>query len=178
MRRLLVIAITMLLASPLSAQTTEEKPAAPEPPKPEITRYKDWIVACTKFEREGETLERCEMQQSVNDEKSGQVFLRMSIAYRPGQDKPTLRIFAPLGVMLRKGLALQIDGGKKIYLPFSICVAKPPTCIVEGVMENDIISAMKMGRAGTIGLLFPRDQQVDAPVSWSGFTKALNHVKK
>ena len=164
-------------STPAPVAPTAEAPA-PEAPKPEITKNGDWFVGCQEVMVEGKPEKACEMQQILEETNSGQAFIRISVIYPRNSKKPVLRILTPLGVLLQKGLVLTIDNGKPITLPFAICVGKPPSCIVDGIMEDSIVNAMKRGNAGTLSLSFGNNQSVDAPFSLSGFTKSITSIQR
>ncbi len=149
----------------------------PAPEKPEVTKNDDWFVGCRKITVEGKTVKVCEMQQILEETSTGQAFIRISVIYPRGSTKPVLRILTPLGVLLQKGIAIKIDDAKPITLPFAICVGKPPSCIVDGIMEDSIVSAMKRGNAGTLTLSFGNNQVVEAPFSLTGFTKSIKSIE-
>lgn len=189
MRLILPILLALSLSAPALAQDKAPPPAAqkeeapkteaapPDVPKPEVTKNGDWFVGCQQVAVDGGSVKACEMQQILEDTKSGQTIVRISVIYPHKSKKPVLRILTPLGVLLQKGLALQIDDGKAIVMPFAICVAKPPACIVDGVMEDDIVSAMKRGNGGTLTLSFANNQVVKAPFSLNGFTKSITSIQ-
>ena len=193
MRLILPIALAFILSAPALAQDKAHPPAAAkveapkeeapktEAPKttaakPEVTKNGDWFVGCQKITVDEKPVKICEMQQILEETSSGQAFIKISVIYPRQSKKPVLRIFTPLGVMLRKGMVMQIDDGKEIFLPFAVCVGKPPSCIVDGTMENSIVNAMKRGNGGTLTLSFGKNQQVLAPFSLSGFTKSITSI--
>lgn len=164
---------------PPPAAGLDDPPAASqqsEQPQPEVTRYGDWFVGCQDVTVDGNTVEACEMQQILEETSSGKAFIRISVLYPRESDKPVMRIIAPIGVLLQAGLKMKIDDGKENTLPFAICIAKPTACVVEVVMNNDLVTAMKRGVAGTFKLTFPRNQVVTAPFSLSGFTKSIGEI--
>lgn len=158
------------------AASQQQAPQQSEQPKPEVTRYGDWFVGCQDVTVDGNTVEVCEMQQILEETSSGKAFIRISVLYPRESDKPVLRIIAPIGVLLQAGLKMKIDDGKENTLPFAICIAKPTACVVELVMNNEMVAAMKRGVGGTFKLTFPRNQVVTAPFSLSGFTKSIGEI--
>ncbi|MGY9057287.1 MAG: invasion associated locus B family protein [Alphaproteobacteria bacterium] len=190
MRFLLAVCLVISMAGFAQAQNTaapkpDEKaaPARAAPPatqtaeEPEITKNGDWFVACRNINGKDGPTKVCEMQQTLEEKASGQPFVRIFIAYIGDGEKPTLRLFTPLGSLLRPGVTLQIDSGKALRLPYQVCLTKPPACIVEGVMENDIISAMKRGNGGTLGVVLLGNRNVEVPFSLKGFTKSIKSLK-
>jgi invasion protein IalB len=179
----LAVALAMGLATPVLAQNQpaadaakpEAKPA--EPPQPVVVKNGDWFVGCQEITVDGKVEKACEMQQVLEDSKSGQALIRISIAYPRNSDKPVLRVMTPLGVLLNQGLGLQINDGKTIRLPFAICIGKPQACIVEGTMEKDIVDAMRRGKTGKLTIAFGNKQTLDAPFSLNGFTKSLTSLR-
>lgn len=199
MRLILPIALALSLSVPAFAQDKAQAPAkveapkteaesqkpeapktaapAPEASKPEVTKNGDWFVGCQQVSVDGASVKACEMQQILEDTKTGQAFIRISVIYPHKSKKPVLRILTPLGVLLQKGLVMQIDDGKEIVLPFAICVSKPPACVIDGLMEEDIIKIMKRGNGGTLTLSLGNNQVVKAPFSLNGFTKSITSIE-
>lgn len=193
MRLILAIAIASGLAVPALAQEKappsvglDEPGLETENPKPEstktkeaeaeVTKYGDWFVGCRDVKVDGGEVKVCEMQQVLEETNSGKAFLRISLIYPRNSAKPVIRIFTPLGVLLQKGIKMQIDNGQAIVMPFAICVANPPSCVVDGAMEESLVTAMKRGSGGKLTMSFAPDQTVVAPFSLTGFTKSINAI--
>lgn len=177
---LLAAAMTLGLATSAFAQTAAPPATAGPDGKqelpPNVIQNGDWFVACRDVTTDGQTVEVCEMQQVLEETQSGKAFIRLSVIYPRDSAKPVLRILTPLGVLLQRGMTMQIDQGQEMVLPFAICIGKPPACIVEGVMEESVVNAMKRGAGGTLRLVFGQNQTVTAPFSLSGFTKSIDAI--
>ncbi len=118
------------------------------------------------------------MRQVLVHKESGKEFLRIAIGYPGEAKKPVMRIFTPLGVLLQPGMQMQIDEAEPLRVGFAICLPRPARCIVEGTVENDLVTLMKKGNAGKLTIVLPGNKAVAAPFSLKGFTKSLNSLPK
>lgn len=173
MRWFLAIFLSLMLPAAALAQNT----GGANGPAPEVTQNGDWFVACREITLDGQKTKSCEMQQTMEEKSSGKPFVRLLIGYLPNDKQPRLRILAPLGVILTQGMVMQIDQGKKLRLPFQVCLGNPAACIIEGTMENDIIEAMKKGSAGRLEMVMIGNRKVEVPFSLQGFTKSINSLR-
>lgn len=195
MRYFLVIALLCGMTAPALAQQAQQPapqapaanntpapaatPTAEAPPEPKVTKNGDWYVGCQDITVDSKSVEMCEMQQIIEETRSGQAFIRISILYPYNAAKPFMRIVTPIGVRLKEGLKMQIDEGNTIALPYSVCVDRPkPACVVDGVLENNVVTAMKRGNAGTLTLSFGPKRIVTAPFSLTGFTKSIKAIAR
>ncbi len=175
---LLAVAVSFAANAQNQPAQNQTAPQAAEEPQVEVTTNQDWHVACRDTEVDGKAERLCQMQQTLEEVDSGEPFLRITIHYpRDNGDRPVMRIFAPLGVLLRPGIVMQIDDGEELRLPFQVCLGQPAACIVEGAMEQDIVQLMKAGISGEFRLSMVGNRQVEAPFSLKGFTKSINSLK-
>ena len=172
MKKLLTaIAFLTVCLLPVSAQSAE----------PMTQDFDDWRMVCETVEKQ----QRCRAFQrlSVRQGEQTQVLLIASIGYvEDGKNRvPTLRLTAPLGVVLPAGLAVNVDKGEKENLPFHICL--PDGCMTEIGLSDKGIAEMKKGRAmHVVYRAAGIKQPVAVQVSLKGFTAAhnalANHEKK
>lgn len=119
----------------------------------------------------------CAMEQVGKNPEGGDVLRARIIRIQP-RDTPQgtldtlFTAVAPLGVALRPGLAVQIDGGPLQRMPFEICDRNG--CIVQTLVPAAFIDNMKKGVKATFGLTAPNNQQISTEINLSGFTKAYN----
>lgn len=166
----------MVVASPLAAQTAQQRPPAPMQgqgaPQPELTteRVQDWTVRCTKT-----TPQRCEMVQSVKERESNRDILMIIIGYRENERQPRALILMPLGVLLPPGLGIQVDKAEPRGLPFRHC--EPGGCLAPWNMSDSDVASLKGGTQLTVIATDQAGKQVGLPVSLKGFTAAYAKLK-
>lgn len=157
-----------LAASPFAASAQDQTV------KPEVkATYGDWSLICVP---QG----ACAMEQKGKNAEGGDVLLAR-ITKIPPRDTPQgtldtlFSALAPLGVSLRAGLAVQVDGGPVQRMPFEVCDRNG--CVVQTLVPAAFIDQLKKGVKANFTLTAPNNQQVTTEISLSGFTKAFNEIK-
>lgn len=185
MRMIFAAIVAAMLAAPmpLLAQqsgnaNSSEGGNQSEEPKVDITRNGDWEVACQEAEGNNASGKVCEMRQVLVRQETDEEWLRIAVSYTSESDKPVLRIFSPLGVLLQPGMELKIDDGEAMRMQYAICLSRPPRCLVAGPMEEQLVNLMKRGIKGSITFVLPNNRKVTAPFSLDGFTKSLNSLPR
>ncbi|HEX3209711.1 MAG TPA: invasion associated locus B family protein, partial [Geminicoccaceae bacterium] len=137
----------------------------------------DWTLHCVTV-AQGKP-EACEMLQDVANDK-GRVLLMM-VGRVPNVDTPGMLILLPLGIALPPGVSLKIDDGDRRPIELKLC-AKEGCHAEQAPLKPDLLSALKAGSKGTVSFyVFTRQgkqQQVNIPVSFLGFSAALAEVMK
>lgn len=148
--------------------------AAPEPAPPVTQQFQDWMVRCTG--PEGDPARACEMVQQRFDGE-GRPVLTVAVGEVPGSPSPGMVLILPLGIALPPGVALIIDGGAE--LPMRVERCEPRGCLVELLLEPDLLARLKAGRKATALVHAYREDglhRVGLPLSLLGFTAALDEV--
>jgi invasion protein IalB len=163
-----------------AGQAAPQQAPAPEgaaPPDVEMTerRFQDWMVRCGR--PPGREAEVCEMQQQQIDNEDRTV-MAVAVGQVPGSSDVGLLIILPLGILLRAGVTMQIDGGAAIPLEVERCERQG--CRIERLIEPDLMSRLKAGTKATVffDAFDPQGkrQRLGVPISLLGFTAALNEV--
>jgi len=141
--------------------------AAQASPQVERERFKDWNRVCTTQNE----LTRCEAVQvlSVKQGEQDQPFLRATLT-RVGAER-ILELALPLGMDLRAGLVMQLDGAEEFTLGYTTCV--PQGCASVLPVSDELRSGLKAGAKAKLGFrLFGTRQTQVVELSLSGFTAA------
>lgn len=166
-------------SNPPPAPAADPAPEAPaagaQSVEPEITKHRDWDVACAPAGG------NCIMTQEGND-ANGNAALRIMIERL---DEPqevedqvvvaVIDIVTPLGVVLNTGLSFQIDESPTSRAPFQICTVEG--CLVREPVTQDVIDRMRRGNAANIGFVVANYGEVDSQLSLSGFTSAYGSLE-
>ena len=182
------IALSLLLATlapPSSAQAPKPAPAATAPkgkvPEPPVTppdgtvksQFGDWQLVC-KGPPPGAKQEVCALVQSVTAEDRSNVGLTVYIQkFSSGQT--VLRVFAPLGVLLPRGLGLKIDNTDVGNAPFLRCHSF--ACYAQVVLEEKLIQQLVAGKTAVFIIFQTEEQGIGIPISLSGFAQAIAALK-
>lgn len=153
-----------LAASPASAQ---QQPAAPQ--NVQRTTNGAWTLECGENPQRGRI---CQMVQNITDKGTGKPILQAVVHKLAGPDKPVLSLVAPLGVWLRPGLQVKVDGGEATRIAFETC--SRAGCVAHMQLSAGLVNALKRGSNAAITMQDIRRQKADVPVSLSGFTKSYD----
>ena len=133
----------------------------------------DWEVRCV------EGTQQCGMRQTVNNPEGGQPLLEVEVVPIDGNDnaEAVMRVFAPLGVLLTRGLAMRVDGGEPIQTPFLVCAQNG--CVANIGLPADGVNTLKRGAAAELTVYAAQqpDQAVNARLSLMGFTRSYDELR-
>lgn len=161
---LITAVLFSLLAAPFQL-AAEDKP----------TNFKDWGYKCET--PKGLDQEICFIFQRITNKENKKRIADITIAYPPKGDKPIMVITLPLGVFLPPGIQLRIDKEEKAgRAPFVQCIQDG--CQARVALDDKLIGKMKGGNRIAIAFFTPQQKQLGFPVSLSGFTAAIDSLKK
>jgi invasion protein IalB len=172
MRAALVIG--MLLAALISGtaeagETAATAPAAPPGDGTVKAQHGDWQVVC-KAPPPGSKNEVCALVQAVTAEDRNNVGL--TVYFQKFSDGTrVLRVFAPLGVLLPRGIGLKIDDQDVGNAPFLRCHSF--ACYAQVVVEDKLIDQLKTGRTAIFIIFQTEESGIGIPISLAGFADAL-----
>ena len=129
----------------------------------------DWTMKCGDLPNSGRL---CEMTQVINNPRDGKPVMQAAVVKPPGEQGALLRFIAPLGIWLRPGLSLSIDGAEGQNMDFAFCLRQG--CIAQIRLSEGLVNSLKRGSAGTITLQNIRRQKLDFKLSLSGFTASFD----
>ncbi|MEM6489429.1 MAG: invasion associated locus B family protein [Pseudomonadota bacterium] len=144
--------------------------------------FGDWQLRCASDPSSGR--EACVIAQigkgaQGNDVVEVRIRKLDGITDQDGRQVPAaIQIIAPLGVALKAGMRVQIDGNNPRGAAFEVCLASG--CFVRETMEQAFIDEMKAGAVAKVSLAAITGQgaaQVDVDISLSGFTRAFNTLR-
>jgi invasion protein IalB len=152
---------------------------ANEEPQRTTTTFADWLVACESVA--GRTPSKvCQMVQVQTAQVRGKnvPFSRVSVFY-PGPGQPIkLTVQVPVFASVATPVHIQIaDSDPGIVSPFSRCL--PVGCFADFELKDDM--QKKFGAAHGAGkVLFAdaRGKDITIPLSFNGFTQALDALTK
>jgi invasion protein IalB len=112
--------------------------AAPEggPGKPDVKTVGDWFVRCFPVQSPSP----CDIFQELDDQRTRQRVLALSIAYVPSLDRHALQITVPLEVSIPRGVTIQAGSYTSPMLKYRRCDRNG--CYVEMAVDNGLIEAL------------------------------------
>lgn len=169
---MVMFAVGLTLA--LAIQTGAAKAQAEQPQDGTVkAQHGDWQVIC-KPPPAGAKNEICALVQAVTAEDRENVGLTVYFQKFSNGSK-VLRIFAPLGILLPRGIGLKIDNQDIGNAPFLRCHSF--ACYAQVTVDDKLIERMSNGQTAVF-IIFQTDEAgIGIPVSLAGFGKALGDLK-
>jgi invasion protein IalB len=159
----LLLAAAALLSAPAAA--AQEKVTVK-------AQHGDWQYVC-KPPPPGAKHEICGLVQSVTAEDHNNVGLNVQfMKYADG--RRILRVFAPTGVLLQKGLGVTIDDKNLGSVPFSRCA--PYACFAQIEVDDKLLELLKNGKTAVFVIFQTEEAGIGIPISLAGFAKALSSL--
>ena len=137
--------------------------------EPESEVFDDWAVRCV----EREALPPCDIVQFAMDRDSGAPVMQFSVAHAGHDDSYGIQLMVPLGVRLPGGVAIRVDGGPPLE-DFDFTRCEPSGCFIERVVSEDQLAPFEAGQAGILAVIGRAGEPLVFPLSFKGFTKALD----
>ncbi len=155
--------------------------------------FSDWELRC---EQQQGRDEQCILYQNVADEKDSNINVVVVVLRvqdpptadgKPGARKPVLRVIAPLGVLLPRGLGLRIESatekdaqGKPTVKDigstgFVKCV--PSGCVAEVEIDDRLHQELKNGSTATFIIFDKPNEGRGLPLTLVGYEKGLEALK-
>ena len=143
--------------------------AQAQAPAPDEQQFQDWLLRCET----DATVKQCFIGQGVAAGEERRRVMMVAVAYPPDRKAPIFTAVLPLGVDLRSGVEVAIDGGEPKRLPFTICLADG--CRAHMPLDAATLAAFKRGLEGSVAFRRPTEQRgVKVPFSLKGFTAAVS----
>ena len=163
--RAVAIALTSLLVFswPAGAQTLSTFASRV------VSKHGAWTVLCDT--PMGAPAEQCGAAQEVVSEERPDLGITVLVFKTADGGARVLRVIAPLGVFLPKGLGLNLDGEDFGRAVFVRCVAEG--CQAEVVLDDGLIERMKAGDTATFIVFQSPERGTGFPLDLEGFDAAF-----
>ncbi|MEO0682620.1 MAG: invasion associated locus B family protein [Pseudomonadota bacterium] len=164
------------------AAAASASPANPQAGAPRIETVRTdgaWQTACVTAQETGP----CLMRQ-VGRTEAGQEVMEVTVRRiapqqtQQGTVEAIISVRTPIGVLLREGLTIQIDGSQPQRGTYVYCAQDG--CLLQEPLPNALVSAMKKGAVAKMSFVIPQNNQpvrVEANISLTGFTAAFNGLQ-
>lgn len=162
--RTLMLAAALALPGVASAQQDNTPDALSE-------TFRDWSVQCGRNAQERRV---CEMVQQVGHEESGQNVMLFSIRL-DAEGRPVGVLILPFGLRLSEGAEIRVGEEAVGRYGFDTCLNTG--CIVLAPFDDDALAAMRGGTEGTVRALARNGEVFGIPVSFWGFSAALDRLR-
>ena len=125
----------------------------------------DWELRCDT--PPGAQSEQCVVMQFVTAEDRDNVGLTVIALKTADRQAQILRVLAPLGVLLPRGLGLRIDNEDMGSAGFVRCL--PNGCVAEVIMDDALIAKLSSGETATFVIFQTPEEGIGIPISLKGF---------
>lgn len=133
-------------------------------------QHGDWQIVC-KAPPPGAKSEVCALVQAVMAEDRNNVGLTVYFQkFADGSRR--LRVFAPLGVLLPRGVGLKIDDKDIGNAPFLRCNSF--TCYSQVVADDKLVDQLKTGKTAIFVIFQTEEAGIGIPISLAGFAEGLS----
>lgn len=132
-------------------------------------QYGDWQLSCDT--PPGAKFQQCAIIQNVTAEDQPNVGLSVIVLKTADKKADLLRVLAPLGVLLPKGLGLHVDGKDMGRVAFVRCL--PNGCIAEVSMDASLIGTLSKGTSAVFSVFKTPEEGIGIPVSLKGFAEGF-----
>lgn len=159
MHRLLLFTIFLLLAPAYAVAQGEVK-----------AKYGDWDLRCDT--PPGAQNQQCFIMQFVTAADRDNVGLSVIVMKTADKQARILRLLAPLGVLLPRGLGLRIDEADMGTTGFIRCL--PNGCLSEVLMDDSLIESLRGGKQAMFIIFQTPEEGIGVPISLEGFGEGFD----
>lgn len=134
--------------------------------------HNDWELRCDT--PPGAASEQCVVMQFVTAADRDNVGLTVIVLKTADRQARILRVLAPLGVLLPRGLGLDIDQENMGTAGFVRCL--PNGCVAEVIMDDPLVEKMKTGKVATFVIFQTPEEGIGIPISLDGFGAGYDNL--
>lgn len=134
--------------------------------------HNDWELRCDT--PPGAASEQCVVMQFVTAADRDNVGLTVIVLKTADRQARILRVLAPLGVLLPRGLGLDIDQENMGTAGFVRCL--PNGCVAEVIMDDPLVEKMKTGKTATFVIFQTPEEGIGIPISLNGFGDGYDNL--
>lgn len=156
------VIVSSLLLTGASAQQTGAAATAPAVPD-------GWFKLCNTNPKNNQKV--CVLNIQLKNE-NGAALASVRLVEAEGVKQKGFTIIIPPGLLIQPGMRIQIDGANRGTAKFQVCSQQ--ACVVETRFNSDIITSMKRGNQMKVIGIAQNQQQVEFPVTLTGFTAAYD----
>ncbi|MCJ8508255.1 invasion associated locus B family protein [Rhizobium lemnae] len=152
-------------------RTSPPQTGSPAAPGTVRESHGAWSILCDK--PAGSSVEQCAMMQNVIADDRPEVGLSVVVLKTVDRKARILRILAPLGVLLKDGMDLFVDGNNIGRAYFTRCFSEG--CYVEVEIDDELMKILRAGKNAVFALRESVDQdRVGIPIELSGFAQGYD----
>ena len=160
MHRFVLFCSLLLLVAPAQALAQGEVKS----------KHGDWDLRCDT--PPGAQNQQCVIMQFVTAQDRENVGLSVVVMKTADKQARILRVLAPLGVLLPRGLGLRIDDTDMGTTGFIRCL--PNGCVSEVLMDDTLIEQLRSGKQAMFIIFQTPEEGIGVPISLAGFGEGFD----
>jgi len=134
------------------------------------SKHGDWDLRCDT--PAGATTQQCVIMQFVTAQDRENVGLSVVVMKTADKQARILRVLAPLGVLLPRGLGLRIDDTDMGTTGFIRCL--PNGCVSEVLMDDALVNQLRSGKQAMFVIFQTPEEGIGVPISLAGFGEGFD----
>jgi invasion protein IalB len=134
------------------------------------SKHGDWDLRCDT--PAGAQNQQCVIMQFVTAQDRQNVGLSVVVMKTADKQARILRVLAPLGVLLPRGLGLRIDNTDMGTTGFIRCL--PNGCVSEVLMDDTLIKQLRTGKQAMFIIFQTPEEGIGVPNSLAGFGEGFD----
>jgi invasion protein IalB len=134
------------------------------------SKHGDWDLRCDT--PAGAQTQQCVIMQFVTAQDRENVGLSVVVMKTADKKARILRVLAPLGVLLPRGLGLRIDDTDMGTTGFIRCL--PNGCVSEVLMDDSLIQQLRSGKQAMFIIFQTPEEGIGVPISLAGFGEGFD----
>ena len=134
------------------------------------SKHGDWELRCDT--PAGAQNQQCVIMQFVTAQDRENVGLSVVVMKTADKQARILRVLAPLGVLLPRGLGLRIDNTDMGTTGFIRCL--PNGCVSEVLMDDTLIQQLRSGKQAMFIIFQTPEEGIGVPISLAGFGEGFD----
>jgi invasion protein IalB len=135
-------------------------------------KYGDWDMRCDT--PPGAQSQQCVIMQFVTAADRDNVGLSVVVMKTADKQAKILRVLAPLGVLLPRGLGLHIDNADMGTTGYIRCL--PNGCVSEVLMDDSLIDKLRNGKQAMFIIFQTPEEGIGVPISLAGFGEGFDSL--
>lgn len=160
MHRFILFLVALLLIFPAHANAQGQVKS----------KHGDWDLRCDT--PPGAQNQQCVIMQFVTAQDRENVGLSVVVMKTADKQARILRVLAPLGVLLPRGLGLRIDDTDMGTTGFIRCL--PNGCVSEVLMDDSLIQQLRSGKQAMFVIFQTPEEGIGVPISLAGFSEGFD----
>ena len=134
------------------------------------SKHGDWDLRCDT--PPGAQNQQCVIMQFVTAQDRENVGLSVVVMKTADKQARILRVLAPLGVLLPRGLGLRVDNTDMGTTGFIRCL--PNGCVSEVLMDDSLIQQLRSGKQAMFIIFQTPEEGIGVPISLAGFGEGFD----